>query len=275
MGDIAYQLVGSGARKLVFFHGLMGRGRNFGAIARSLGDEFTSLLVDMPNHGESAWTESFSYLDMADALAEVVRDEFASSDGKPESVALVGHSMGGKAAMVLALRHPELIERLAVVDIAPGASGSSPGGFEHLLTSMMTVDLTTVTRRSDADAQLLDRIPDTTIRQFLLQNLRPANGGSYAWQPNLAMLTGALNEILGWPEFVAPPYTGPVLWIAGEKSNYIREEDEALMRALFPRVRKVTIRDSGHWVHSEQPERFLATLRYFLDQPNPEHPRAG
>jgi pimeloyl-ACP methyl ester carboxylesterase len=275
MGDIAYQLVGSGARKLVFFHGLMGRGRNFGAIARSVGDEFTSMLVDMPNHGESAWTETFSYVDMADALAEVVRGEFANADGQLEPVALVGHSMGGKAAMVLALRHPELIERLAVVDIAPGASGSSPGGFEHLLTSMAAVDLSRVTRRSDADAQLLERIPDTTIRQFLLQNLRPAGGGSYAWQPNLAMLTDALDEILGWPQFAAPPYTGPVVWIAGENSNYIRAEDDAPMRALFPRVRKATIRDSGHWVHSEQPERFLATLRYFLDQPGPEQPSAA
>ena len=267
MGDIAYQLVGSGSRRVVFFHGLMGRGRNFGAIARSLGDEFTSMLIDLPNHGESAWTERFDYVEMADALAELIRTEFATVADRPEPVALVGHSMGGKAAMITTLRHPELIERLAVVDISPGASGASPSGFEHLLTSLAAVDLATVARRSDADAQLAERIPDTTVRQFLLQNLRPASGGGYEWQPNLAMLTAALGDILGWPEFAAEPYQGPVLWIAGEKSRYIRPEDDAIMRALFPRVRKVTIRDSGHWVHSEQPERFLATLRYFLEQP--------
>jgi pimeloyl-ACP methyl ester carboxylesterase len=267
MAELALQTVGEGPRRVVFLHGLMGRGRNFGAIARGLGDEFTSLLVDLPNHGDSAWTESFGYFDMADAVARVMREELSDASGRVEPAAVVGHSMGGKVAMLLTLRHPDLVERLAVVDIGPGESGTSPSGFEHLLGSLRRVDLERVRRRSDAEAQLADLIPDTTVRQFLLQNLRPAGGGHYEWQPTLELRFAALPESLGWPDGDTAAYEGPVGWVAGERSNYVRDDDDPVMRALFPRVRKAVIRDSGHWVHSEQPARFLATLKYFLDQP--------
>ena len=122
MTDIATKLVGSAGERIVFLHGLFGRGENFTSIAKALEPEFSSLLVDLPNHGDSDWTDEFSYVDMADSVAAMIAEVTAPED---LPVHLVGHSLGGKVAMVLALRHPELIASLVVVDIAPTAGGSA------------------------------------------------------------------------------------------------------------------------------------------------------
>ncbi|WP_344351371.1 alpha/beta fold hydrolase, partial [Catellatospora coxensis] len=163
---------------IVFPHGLFGRGKNFASIAKALSPEFSSLLVDLPDHGESAWTDAFSYVATADAVAAAITE---ATDPEDRPVHLVGHSLGGKVAMVLALRHPDLVDRLVVVDIAP-SGGGDVGTFDHLLTSLAELDLDTVSSRTEADAALQETIPDPTVRGFLLQNLRPDSGG-YAWQP--------------------------------------------------------------------------------------------
>ncbi|MBX7558088.1 alpha/beta fold hydrolase, partial [Streptomyces sp. tea 10] len=155
----------------MFLHGLFGRGKNFTNIAKGLRPEFRSLLVDLPNHGDSAWTDEFGYADMADTVAAELRESFAA-DGP---VDVVGHSMGGKVAMILALRHPELVRRLVVVDISPvGAqeSGAGRGEFEHLLDALQRLDLSDVTHRSQANAALRPEIPEDHVRGVLLQNLR-------------------------------------------------------------------------------------------------------
>lgn len=251
-------VVGDGGTPVVFLHGLFGQGRNFTQIAKALVPEYRSLLVDLPNHGRSAWTERFDYADTADLVAEHLRGGFAA-DGP---VHVVGHSMGGKVAMLLALRHPDLVDRLVVADIAP-AGGGSVGEFAHLLDSLAAIDLTSVTRRADADEQLAQRVPDARVRGFLLQNLR-ADGDGFRWQANLDLLRRALATIGDFPATGDAVFDQPVLWVAGERSDYVRPEHEPVMRALFPRTTLVTLKGAGHWVHSEQPETFVSVLRTFL-----------
>jgi pimeloyl-ACP methyl ester carboxylesterase len=250
--------VGDSGVRVVFLHGLFGQGKNFTTIARTLQPEFRSLLVDLPNHGRSGWTDELGYELMADLVADRLRDGFAS-DGP---VHVVGHSMGGKVAMVLALRHRELVDRLVVVDISP-VGGGEQGEFEHLLGSLAALDLSTLSRRSDADERLRGPIDNARVRGFLLQNLRSGKDGFF-WQANLDLLRRQLPAIGAFPEDLTGTFDGPVLWVAGERSPYVRSEHEAPMRQLFPRTTLLTIKNTGHWVHSEQPEAFISALRTFL-----------
>lgn len=250
--------VGETGERVVFLHGLFGQGKNFTQVAKALQPDIMSLLVDLPNHGQSSWTDRVDYADMADTVADFLRSGFAAQG----PVHLVGHSMGGKVAMVLALRHPELIDRLVIVDITPGDSDGA-GEFEHLLGSLASVDLATVDRRSEADEALQEQIPSPTIRGFLLQNLRAGDDDRYTWQANLEILRRDLATIGSFPD-VDATFDRPVLWMSGEDSPYVQEEDEERMRQLFPRTRLVTIKGAGHWVHSEQPVSFVSALRVFL-----------
>ena len=253
-------MVGEAGDPVVFLHGLFGRGRNFTTIARALQPRFRSLLVDLPDHGSSAWTEEFSYVAFADLVAARLREDVAA-DGP---VDVVGHSMGGKVAMVLALRYPELVDRLVVVDISP-VGGRDQGEFQHLLDSLAALDLSTLTERSDADERLRTPIPDDRVRGFLLQNLRrgPAD---FHWQPNLDLLRRELPAIGDFPTDHPGSFGHPVLWVAGELSPYVRPEHESVMRRLFPRTSKLIVKGSGHWVHSEQPDVFVSVLRGFLTE---------
>lgn len=251
--------VGDQGPWVVFLHGLFGQGRNFTQIAKGLEPEMRSLLVDLPNHGRSPWTEGFDLVEHADAVAEELRRGVAA-DGP---VHLVGHSLGGKIAMLLALRHPELVERLVVVDISPSGGGDT-GEFAYLLDSLAELDLSVVQRRSDADVRLAPAIRSATVRGFLLQNLRADDDGGWRWQANLDLLRASLPTIGGFPGHDGAPFDGPVLWVAGERSDYVGDDDAPVMRALFPRTRQLTVKGAGHWVHSEAPEVFTEALRVFL-----------
>ncbi|MDO5492182.1 MAG: alpha/beta fold hydrolase [Nesterenkonia sp.] len=246
---------------VVFLHGLFGQGRNFSQIAKALQPELRSVLVDLPDHGASDWTESFDYLRIADLVAEELRSG-AAADGP---VHVVGHSMGGKVAMVLALRHPELVDRLVVVDISP-TSGGANGEFDHLLGALADLDLSALERRRDADELLSDPIPNPTVRGFLLQNLRSTDDG-FRWRANLSMLHRDLDAVGGFPDdsdLGDAEFDGPVLWVAGSESDYVTEEHDPEMRRLFPNARLISVRDAGHWVHSEKSDVFIAALRRFL-----------
>lgn len=242
---------------VAFCHGLFGQGKNWTTVAKALAEDHRVLLVDMPHHGRSPWHDTFSYADIADEVAGL----FSADD----PVALVGHSMGGKAAMVLALRHPELVERLCVVDISP-VDYHGLSEFGRLIEAMQAVDLASLERRSDADDAMAEAVPDPTVRGFLLQNLR-RDGDSWAWQPNLEVLGRDLPVLGGWPEDEmagTAPYDGKVLWVAGQTSPYVKAEYAEAMARWFPQVRKVTVKGAGHWVHSEQPAVFVEVLRQFL-----------
>lgn len=250
--------IGDQGSRVVFTHGLFGQGRNWTQIAKALADQHRVLLVDLPHHGRSTWEDSFDYLRIADQVAGLLDVD--------DPAALVGHSLGGKVAMVLALRHPELVERLCVVDVSPVAYDHL-SEFQHYVAAMRGLTLDTLSGRRDADAALAEAVPDATVRSFLLQNLRRAGDG-WRWQVNLDVLGRALPVIGGWPEDQlagVPPYLGPVLWIAGSRSSYVTPAYAGAMDHWFPGNRLVTVKGAGHWVHSEKPEVFLEVLRRFLD----------
>ena len=252
--------LGDGGSRVVFLHGLFGQGRNWTQIGKALADRHRVLLVDLPHHGRSGWEADFDYLRVADQVAALL--------DAADPVALVGHSLGGKVAMVLALRHPELVERLCVVDVSPVVYDHL-SEFEKYVAAMRGLDLGSLKERGEADAALVAAVPDPTVRGFLLQNLR-RDGDTWRWQANLEVLGAALSTIGGWPESRLAglrPYAGPVLWVAGARSPYVRSEYAAAMDRWFPGNRKVTVKDAGHWVHSEQPEVFGEVLRRFVEAP--------
>ncbi|RBY96863.1 alpha/beta hydrolase [Blastococcus sp. TF02-8] len=269
---LAARTLGEAGPRVVFVHGLFGQGKNWTTIAKGLADGHRVTLLDLPNHGHSPWTERVDYLDMAELVAEEL-----SSFGEP--VTLVGHSMGGKVAMQLALRRPELLRALVVVDIAPveyplqggrtDDADEEASPFEEFIAAMRAVDLESLKTRDEADAALKAAVPSRMVRSFLLQSLvREGVGadGGWRWRLNLDLLARDLGELRRFPD--PPPgatYDGPVLWIAGANSHYVLPRDRERMDELFPAARLVRIKNAGHWVHSEQPEIFLETLRRFLD----------
>jgi pimeloyl-ACP methyl ester carboxylesterase len=269
---LALRQVGDAGPRVVFVHGLFGQGKNWTTIARGLSDRHRVTLLDLPNHGHSPWTDRVDYLDMAELVATEL-------EHLGEPVTLVGHSMGGKVAMQLALRRPELLRALVVVDVAP-VSYPPTGGrtddpdeeaspFAAYIEAMRAMDLDAVQTRDDADAALRSAVPSRMVRSFLLQSLvREGSGadGGWRWRLNLELLERDLGELRGFPD--PPPgasFDGPVLWIAGANSAYVLPGDRPHMDALFPATRLVRIKNAGHWVHSEQPEIFLETLGRFLD----------
>jgi pimeloyl-ACP methyl ester carboxylesterase len=250
--------LGSAGSRVVFCHGLFGQGRNFTAIGKALASEHRVILVDMPDHGQSPRSERFDYLAVADQVAALLSPE--------DPVALVGHSMGGKVAMLVALRHPELVARLVVVDVAPVAYDHATE-FARYIEAMRAIDLDTLERRSEAEDALKDAVRDPTVRGFLLQSLR-REGDHWHWLLNLELLGRDLDAITGWPEDSltdTAPYDGPVLWVGGADSAYVADRYVDAMDRWFPRNRRVTVKGAGHWVHSEQPEVFVEVLRRFVD----------
>lgn len=247
--------MGDEGPRIVFCHGLFGQARNFATVAKRLADEYRILLVDMPNHGRSPWTDTVDYVQMADQVAGFIQREGPAT--------VLGHSMGGKIAMLMALRHPELVERLVVVDISPGES-PEVSSFAHFTDAMLALDLDRLETRQQAEQALAAAVPDPTVRSFLLQNLRRAGG--WHWQLNLSVLGAHLKNVGGWPDTGDLQYDGPTLWMRGADSPYVRDEDRPAMRALFPSVQLVTVKKSGHWVHAEQPEAFYQVLHTFLEK---------
>jgi pimeloyl-ACP methyl ester carboxylesterase len=247
-----------GGSRVVFCHGLFGQGRNFTAIGKALANDHRVTLVDLPDHGQSPWSDHFDYLAAADQVAELLSPD--------DPVALVGHSMGGKIAMLVALRHPELVERLAVVDVSPVPYDHATE-FDGYIKAMRAIDLDTLDRRSDAEDALREAVPDPTVRGFLLQSLR-RDDDHWRWQLNLEVLGRDLDAITGWPEEAlagTAAYDGPVLWIGGADSAYVHPDYVEAMDRWFPHNRRVTIKGAGHWVHSEQPDIFVEVLKRFLD----------
>jgi len=273
---LSARTLGDRGPRVVFVHGLFGQGRNWTTIARKLAEDGHQVtLLDLPNHGHSPWTDRVHYGDMAEYVAAELVEL-----GEP--VTLVGHSMGGKVAMQLALRRTELLRALVVVDIAPTDYPESGGRtddpdeeaspFATFIAAMQAMDLDRLGTREQADQALREAVPSTMVRSFLLQSLvRDGVGGAadggWRWRLNLELLARDLGELRRFPD--PPPgasYDGPVLWIAGANSTYVLDSDRARMDELFPATRLVRIKHAGHWVHSEQPEVFLETVRRFLEQ---------
>lgn len=251
LNKILHPSTGS-ATPLLIVHGLYGSGRNWGVIAKRLSDRGPVLAVDMRNHGDSFWADSHRYEDMAGDLAEVIADFGAPMD-------VVGHSMGGKAAMTLAVHEPELVSRLLVADIAPVAYTHSQIQF---IEAMRAVDLSRVEKRSDATAQLAKTVDDPTLQAFFTQSLDLKDK---RWKLNLDVLARDMAEVLGFPPLDGQ-FDKPTLFFSGAQSDYVLPEHRPVIRNLFPKARFAKLPGAGHWLHAEKPREFEATVRAFLDR---------
>ncbi len=235
--------------RLLIAHGLFGSARNWGVISKRLSNDFHVIAVDMRNHGESPRFSTNTYEDMANDLAEVI-NTIGPCD-------ILGHSMGGKASMMLALSRPELVKRLIIADIAPVGYGHTQ---LHLIEAMRGVDLATVSTRGDADRQLKDKIPEDGIRAFLLQSLDIKNK---LWRLNLDVLDADMDHIIGFPD-IAGQFSGPTLFLSGGSSDYVLPEHRSLVKPLFPQARFAKLPGTGHWLHAEKPRDFEKSVRVFL-----------
>jgi len=245
-------IVGSGS-PLLILHGLFGSARNWGGIARRLAGHHKVHLLDARNHGASPWAATMTYPEMAEDVAGYIEAEGIAP------VNVIGHSMGGKTAMVLALTRPTLVRRLIVVDIAPVSyRHGAQEPYADYITAMKALDVDHITRRSEAETILMPAIPDAAMRSFIVQNLE-SQQDRYRWRINLDGIAANLQNLTGFPE-IDGQFDGPTTIIAGELSNYVRPRDEAEIRRRFPQARIEVIEGAGHWPHADQPDRLMTIL---------------
>ncbi len=226
-------------------HGLFGSGKNLGGLARRLAETRRVISVDMRNHGDSPHGADHSYPALAQDLADVI----AAQAGPACQADVLGHSMGGKAAMMLALTRPALVRRLVVMDIAPY-------GYAHnqtaLIDAMEAVDMADLRLRSDADARLARHIAEPGVRAFLLQSL-DLKSAPPRWKFNLPALRDQMALLVGWPDVPRGTFDGPALFLAGAESDYCREPQVDAIRAHFPQARVRFFAGAGHWLHADRP----------------------
>lgn len=238
---------------LLIVHGLFGTGRNWGVIARRIGASRPVIAVDMRNHGDSPRFATQSYADMAGDLAEVIAAHGGQAD-------VLGHSMGGKAAMVLALTRPDLVRRLIVADIAPVAYGHTQS---HHIAAMKAMDLTDLSTRAEADRRLSATVADAGLRAFFLQSL-DLKAQPPRWKLNLEVLEAEMPGIIGFPE-ISGQYDGPALFLTGADSEYVRPEHRPRIQAMFPKARFARLAGAGHWLHADKPREFEAAVSTWLE----------
>ncbi|AWI82967.1 alpha/beta hydrolase [Alloyangia pacifica] len=236
---------------LVIVHGLFGSARNWGVISKRLSDQREVIAVDQRNHGDSPWQDSHDYEGMAADIAEVIESLGGRAD-------VLGHSMGGKAAMALALTRPELVNRAIFADIAPVTYTHDQN---QNIAAMRSVDLARVEKRSDANDQLAKVLDDPTLCSFFTQSL---DLKEKRWKLNLDVLEAEMAKILGFPEIDAR-FERPVLFLSGAESTYVLPEHRDRIRALFPAAKFAKLPGCGHWLHAEKPREFEAAVRAFLD----------
>jgi pimeloyl-ACP methyl ester carboxylesterase len=245
---------GSGA-PLLILHGVFGSGRNWSTVAQRLAASRRVVALDARNHGASPWADTMSYGEMSEDLLAF---RAARRLGR---VALLGHSMGGKTAMLHALHHGDAVERLVVVDVAPVVYKPALAAYAR---AMLEVPLDGVTRRAEVDRQLAEAIPSAAERAFLLQNLVLEEGRA-CWRLNLPVIERFMPALSGFPDIPAgAAFSGPALFVAGERSNYVRPEHHPVIERLFPAARIVQVAEAGHWLHAERMEAFLELVAPFL-----------
>lgn len=242
---------------MIVMHGLLGASDNWLTLSRQWARNRRLFLLDLRNHGRSPHSEEHSYAAMSEDLYEFMNDH------ELRSAILLGHSMGGKVAMRFALDYPHKVERLIVADISP--AGAQSPDFIRILEILRSLDVQALRSREEADARLAAEIPEPGLRAFLLKNLRRNPAGGYSWRVNLETLYQNRAQIAGnILQREGEKYEGPTLFLRGEKSPYIREEDIALIRKTFPRATFVTIPAAGHWIHADQPEAVFQAVEEFI-----------
>jgi len=247
-----YRIVGEEGFPLVILHGLFGFSDNWQTHAKKLSSYFKVILVDLRNHGHSPWSDDFSYQLMVEDVSELL------SSLKIQKCILLGHSMGGKVAMHFAQKYPEKLEKLIVVDIG---IKSYPMHHQHILEGIHAIDTDQLSNRKEAEEILEQHIESDGVRQFLLKNLYWKEKGQLAWRMNIKVLEDQMPEILSAiPEKIVKT---PTVFIRGELSNYILDDDFQEIQDVFPDSDILTIENAGHWVHAEAPDRFINEILNF------------
>jgi esterase len=244
---------GTGGTPLVLLHGLFGSARNFATVQRAFALHRRTIALDLRNHGASPHAADMRYATMAaDVLNTLER-----LDALPAM--LLGHSMGGKAAMQAALMREDTVERLVIADIAPVPY---PPHLRATAEAMASLPLVPGMTRAQADAALAGVVPDRSVRAFLLQNLRL--GATPGWHIGVAEIVAGFADIAAWEAPADAHYAGPALFISGATSDYIKREHRPVIRSLFPNARFVTLKHAGHWLHADNPAGFVAVVEAFL-----------
>lgn len=248
-----YKVLGEG-RDLIILHGLFGSLDNWLSLAKQWSSDYKVWLIDQRNHGKSGHTNDFSYLHLSKDLKHFTETH------QIQNPIVVGHSMGGKTAMEFAIRHPEQLRKLVIVDIAPVKYQVH---HYKILEALNSIDPQALQNRQQADDKLLPLIPDFGTRQFLLKNLDRTKNGGYQWKFNLKVLEENIVPISAWP-ISEGVFEKPSLFVKGERSDYIQMHDAAEINRKFPNYQLEEVEKAGHWVHAEQPKAFYRILTDFM-----------
>ena len=246
------RIMGEG-QPLLIVHGLFGMSDNWQSLGKKFADFYEVHLIDQRNHGRSPHSTVFNYDVLADDLVKYIKEH------KLNNVLLMGHSLGGKTAMELAVKHPDLVQKLIVVDISPKAY---PVHHDKIIEGLQNLDFSVLKSRGEADRKLTEYIDDAGVRQFLLKSLYWVEKGQLAFRFNLEAIAEHITEV-GKVLADKMEYKGPCLFVDGASSGYIVDEDEDLILEHFPEAEIVTIVDAGHWVHAEQPNSFFDEVLRF------------
>lgn len=249
-----YKMIGEG-EPLIILHGLFGSSDNWISIARKLGDRRKVFLIDQRNHGDSPHSDEFTYEAMSADLKEFTVEHSISNFD------LIGHSLGGKTAMLFATQYPKMVNSLIVVDIAPKYYSVQ---HDTIIEGLNSIDLSTLQSRNEADILLANYVPLLGVRQFLLKNLKRTTSG-FAWKINLQVIEKEIAEV-GNAIPDKAHFDKPTLFIRGDLSNYILDEDMELIHKHFSSANLITINNASHWVHAEQPSAFLEEVTTFLNR---------
>ncbi len=239
---------------ILILHGLFGISDNWLTIAKSLAEKYLVYVLDMRNHGRSPHTEAFTYADMVEDVYEFL------TDMSLRKVSIIGHSMGGKTAMSFALEYPHRLNKLIIIDISPR---EYPVFHRNIIDGLLTLDISKLNSRNDADVKLSEKISSRRIRQFLLKNLTRKDDGLFTWRINLSVIAENLTEI-GAEIKSNSSFSTPTLFIRGGKSEYIGESDFQLIQDQFTNSEIITIPGTSHWVHSEAPGKVIKAIDAFL-----------
>lgn len=252
--ELNHKIYGEG-QPLVILHGLFGMLDNWLSVAKELSEHYMVVLIDLRNHGKSPHSDEWSVSLMAEDVIEFLHANWIYE------CTLIGHSMGGKVAMEVALKESDLVEKLIVVDIAPKKYAR---GHDTIFKALKNVPIDKITSRTEAQQALQDLIPELGIQQFLLKNLSRRKEGGYRWKMNLDVIIINYESILA-ETTSDEEFTNPTLFVRGSESDYILDQDKKLIESIFPDFELLTISDAGHWIHADQKDVLIKSFRKFID----------
>jgi esterase len=238
---------------LIILHGLLGSSDNWHTLGKLFAETFSVYIIDQRNHGQSPHSDEFNYRVLTEDLEEFIKEN------KIEKPHIIGHSMGGKTAMNFAVKNPNEVDKLIVVDIVPKKYVVR---HDRLIEGMKAIPLGEITSRAEAEVALAGYEPDPAVRQFLLKNLARNNEGKFIWKVNLPSIDQHLQET-GDGMIYKGSFTGPTLFINGKKSDYYKEGDDGVIKKVFPNAQIASL-ETGHWVQAEKPQEFSQMVLRFL-----------